>query len=79
MVTYMNKRRERNTYPLVNIPSQPDLVKRLKYTKEILYQLIVKNGSDEKDGHKASGGTKASGSALRRAHSARPRAAQPAR
>eukprot|EP01052_Picozoa_sp_SAG31_P036400 SAG31_NODE_4537_length_3156_cov_1.780831_3_plen_456_part_00 len=47
VVTYMDKKRHRSTYPLVNIPSQPDLVKRLKYTKEILYQLIVRSGDAE--------------------------------
>ena len=47
VVTYMDKKGGRSTYPLVNIPPQPDLVKRLKYTKEILYQLIVKGGADE--------------------------------
>ena len=48
VVTYMDKKGTRSTYPLVNIPPQQDLVKRLKYTKEILYQLIVRGG--EKDG-----------------------------
>ena len=47
VVTYMDKKGSRSTYPLVNIPPQQDLVKRLKYTKEILYQLIVRGG--EKD------------------------------
>lgn len=46
VVTYMDKKGGRSTYPLVNIPPQQDLVKRLKYTKEILYQLIVRGGED---------------------------------
>ena len=47
VVTYMDKKGTRSTYPLVNIPPQQDLVKRLKYTKEILYQLIVRGGEDK--------------------------------
>ena len=47
VVTYMDKQGTRSTYPLVSIPPQQDLVKRLKYTKEILYQLIVRGGEDK--------------------------------
>ena len=52
VVTYMDKKGTRSTYPLVNIPPQQDLVKRLKYTKEILYQLIVRGGEDKAGGSK---------------------------
>eukprot|EP00854_Cymbomonas_tetramitiformis_P007815 gene7815-9283_t len=39
-VTYVNKELQRVTYSLSDLPQQADLLKRLKYTKEILLQLI---------------------------------------
>jgi polo-like kinase 1 len=42
ILTYMGKTGVRSTYQLVSIPPQQDLIKRLKYTKEILHQLITK-------------------------------------
>eukprot|EP00736_Rhodelphis_marinus_P010460 Rmarinus@m.20328 len=42
IVTYRDKQRKRTSYPLSAIPNdRPDLVKRLRYTKEILFQFIT--------------------------------------
>ena len=42
VVTYVNKKGERSNYPLSTAmeSSNLEMVKRLKYTKEILHQLI---------------------------------------
>ena len=47
MVTYVNKKGERSFYPLQSAleSTNQDMVKRLKYTKEILtHMLNVNNG-----------------------------------
>lgn len=45
LVTYTNHQGERKTFSLSSIVNkpQPDVAKRLKYTKDILYQLINRN------------------------------------
>jgi polo-like kinase 1 len=43
LITYVDKQRNRNTFTLNTIMqnSRPDIAKRLKYTKDILYQMIT--------------------------------------
>lgn len=44
IVTYVNKKRVITSYPLATVMSSPasDLISRLKYTKDILSQIIIK-------------------------------------
>lgn len=44
-VIYVNKKGERSTYPLSTAmeSDNPDMAKRLKYTKEILTHMITNN------------------------------------
>jgi polo-like kinase 1 len=46
IVTYVNKRGERSTYPLNSAMDSANLemVKRLKYTKDILTHMLNQNG-----------------------------------
>ena len=43
MITFVDKQRKRGTYTLARVmeENRPDIAKRLKYTKDILYQLIT--------------------------------------
>jgi hypothetical protein len=47
IVTYVNKRGERTTYPLGSAMDSANLemVKRLKYTKDILTHMLNQNGA----------------------------------
>lgn len=47
VVTYVNKKGERSTYPLSNAMESANLemVKRLKYTKDILTHMLNANGN----------------------------------
>ena len=47
LVTYTDTRGERRTFPLNDLVNNPqaEVSKRLKYTKDILYQLISKQSS----------------------------------
>jgi len=47
IVTYVNKRGERNTYPLNSAmeSSNLEMVKRLKYTKDILTHMLNQNAN----------------------------------
>lgn len=47
MVTYVNKKGERCTYPLVSAKesSNAEMVKRLKYTMELLAHMMASNAS----------------------------------
>ena len=51
MVTYVNKKGERNTYPLSNALESTNLemTKRLKYTKEILSSMLNNPKQADKD------------------------------
>ncbi|OMJ68101.1 hypothetical protein SteCoe_34553 [Stentor coeruleus] len=51
MVTYVNKKGERNTYPLANALESTNLemTKRLKYTKEILSSMLSNPKQQEKE------------------------------
>lgn len=51
MVTYVNKKGERNTYPLSNAleSTNQEMTKRLKYTKEILSNMLTAPKQAEKD------------------------------
>ena len=51
MVTYVNKKRERNTYPLASALESTNLemTKRLKYTKEILSSMLNGPKNQDKD------------------------------
>lgn len=51
MVTYVNKKGERNTYPLSNAleSTNQEMTKRLKYTKEILSNMLSAPKQAEKD------------------------------
>ena len=51
MVTYVNKKGERNTYPLSNAleSTNQEMTKRLKYTKEILSNMLTAPKQADKD------------------------------
>ena len=51
MVTYVNKKRERNTYPLASAleSTNSEMTKRLKYTKEILSSMLNGPKNTEKE------------------------------
>jgi polo-like kinase 1 len=51
MVTYVNKKRERNTYPLASAleSTNSEMTKRLKYTKEILSNMLNGPKNQDKD------------------------------
>lgn len=51
VVTYVNKKGERSTYPLNNAmeSSNLEMVKRLKYTKNILTHMLNANVAVKKD------------------------------
>lgn len=71
IVTYVNKRGERTTYPLGSAMDSANLemVKRLKYTKDILTHMLNQNGTgtmQQPAENPATGGNQASSS--RRAH-----------
>ena len=55
VVTYVNKRGERSTYPLNSAMESANLemVKRLKYTKDILTHMLNANAAHIKVGPKA--------------------------
>jgi polo-like kinase 1 len=53
-VTYVNKSRESTTHWLSQLPQDVELLKRLKYTKDILLQLIGGSGSGNSSGSSAS-------------------------
>ena len=51
-VTYMNKKGEKNTYPISSAldSSNAEMTKRLKYTKEILATMItIKSGAKDEE------------------------------
>ena len=52
LVIYVNKRGERQTYPLSTAmeSSNLEMVKRLKYTKDILTHMLYANGNTGKPG-----------------------------
>ena len=52
VVTYVNKKGERSTYPLSNAmeSSNTEMVKRLKYSKDILNHMIKGNTNTTKHG-----------------------------
>ena len=52
VVTYVNKKGERSTYPLNSAmeSSNLEMVKRLKYTKDILTHMLNANASNAKAG-----------------------------
>lgn len=56
VVTYVNKRGERSTYPLNSAmeSANVEMVKRLKYTKDILTHMLNQNAGMNRNG--ASGG-----------------------
>ena len=49
MLTYVNKRGERSSYPLATAleSTNAEMTKRLKYTKEILSQMLSNPGNDK--------------------------------
>jgi hypothetical protein len=51
VVTYTDKQGERESYPLQSVfkNPRPDLAKRMKYTKEILFHLLSSSGSSSKE------------------------------
>lgn len=52
VVTYVNKKGERSTYPLSNAmeSTNTEMVKRLKYTKDILTHMLNANTNTAKPG-----------------------------
>jgi polo-like kinase 1 len=56
VVTYVNKRGERNTYPLTTALESPnsEMTKRLKYTKDILTHMLNNQGNAGSAGSKPS-------------------------
>ncbi len=55
LVTYVNKKGERSTYALSNAMDSPniEMVKRLKYTKDILTHMLNANSTAAKPGEMA--------------------------
>ena len=56
MVTYVNKKGERHTYPLSSAmeSSNLEMAKRLKYTKDILTHMLTANQQKQDGGSSAS-------------------------
>lgn len=57
VVTYVNKRGERSTYPLNSAmeSANVEMVKRLKYTKDILTHMLNQNAGMNRNGATGSG------------------------
>lgn len=58
LVTYMNKKGERSQYPLATAleSSNLEMAKRLKYTKDILTNMLNNNMKEKEDATKGLGG-----------------------
>jgi polo-like kinase 1 len=71
VVTYVNKKGERSNYPLSTAmeSSNLEMVKRLKYTKDILTHMLQTNAGEAP---KTSGGIEASGNQIGASQSQRP-------